>query len=113
VATKTKTRTKAKLLDTPEPAPMIGPQTFDAWVRLTMRAVEQKDASPATRAEFRRLLELRPAASELYGDMPTVYRRIAADRFASFQLHRNRSSIAQRSCALSWLASVPARLNPC
>jgi len=75
---------KPKLLATQ--APIVGPQTFDDWFHQTWHAIEKKDASAADRAEFRKLLELRPHAAEIYGDLPAMYRRNAGDRFASLPI---------------------------
>jgi hypothetical protein len=80
VQPKTRTRPKAKLLDQPERAPLVGPQSFDEWFNQTWRAVEKKDASAADREEFQRLLELRPKAAKLNGDLPALYHRQASER---------------------------------
>lgn len=86
MSTKTKTKRNVDLLDPPPPAPLAGPPTFEEWFHRTWHAVKQKDASAAERAEFQKLLELRPRAAEIYGDLPAVYRRNAGSRFASLPI---------------------------
>ena len=79
--TKTKTRTKAPILDEPTPAPLAGPQTEEEWIKATHAAMKRKDATPADRAEYRKLLELYPDLSKDHGEMPKMYRVFALEMF--------------------------------
>lgn len=73
-----KTETKAA---EPTPAPIVGPQTRDEWYQSTLEAVLKKDAPLAAREEYRKLLTLFPATAREYGDLPTICRRQALERF--------------------------------
>jgi hypothetical protein len=81
VTTKTKTRAKAAVLNEPTPAPIIGPQTEDEWLKVTYAAIMRKDATQADREEFRKALVLYPDLSKDYGDLPKMYRMFALERF--------------------------------
>ena len=81
MTTKTKTRTKAPILDQPMPAPIIGPQTENEWINATHAAMKRKDPSPADRAEYRKLLELYPDLSKDQGEMPKLYNMFALEVF--------------------------------
>lgn len=79
--TKTKTRTKAPLLEELTPAPLAAPQTFEEWSSATLDAIYKKDAGPDARKEYRKLMELKPQTASKYGDLPTMYRRLTGDRW--------------------------------
>jgi hypothetical protein len=79
--TKTKTRTKAPLLNESESAPLVGPQTEGEWLKATYAAIKRKDASPADRDEFRKALEMHPDLSKDYGELPKMYRTFALEMF--------------------------------
>jgi hypothetical protein len=92
----------------PEPAPLLGPQTRDEWVRTTLKAIQQKDVTTAAREEYRQLMEELPALAMGNGDLPTIYWRAALDRFESqpiiqesvkFELAAMRKRLAGESSA--------------
>jgi hypothetical protein len=66
-----------------ESAPLLGPQTREQWARTTLKAMHAKDVTPAAREEYRRLLEEMPGFAVGNGDLPTLYRRAALDRYES------------------------------
>jgi hypothetical protein len=81
VSSKTKTKAAAAILDEPTPAPLAGPQTEGEWIKATYAAMKRKDASPADRAEYRKLLELYPDLSKDHGELPKMYRMFALEMF--------------------------------
>jgi hypothetical protein len=84
VTTKTKARTKAAILDEPTPAPMIGPETEEAWARRISTAMYKADVPKETREEFRLLLEKQPDLALVFGTLPSMARQQSLERFRSF-----------------------------
>ncbi len=82
--TKTKTRPKAKLLDEPAPAPLLGPETRDDWARRITDAMYKKDPPKAVRQEFRELLNDNPDLALAVGTLPGMARGQSLQRFSPF-----------------------------
>jgi len=70
----------------PPPAPLVGPQTEDEWLRATMKAIHEKNPSEATKQEYRKVLERFSGVVSRYGDMALLYRRLAGARFENYPI---------------------------
>jgi len=66
-----------------DPAPIMGPQSYEEWFRATMDGIQKKDATPAAREEYRKLMDLHPDVAVGNGDLATLFRRGASHRYAS------------------------------
>ena len=97
----TKPRATARLRETP--APIVGPETRDAWAKRITDAMYAPDPPKAIRDEFRQLLRDTPDLALLHGTLPSIARNEGMKRFKGapaleesllFQLKQLRKDLA-------------------
>jgi hypothetical protein len=86
VPTKTKTKSKAAILDEPAPAPLDAPEDQESKVRRLIDVMSKKDPPFAVREEFRALLDKVPDLALLYGNLPASARNMGLTRYESLPI---------------------------